>query len=778
MRPVALVIPWFGKELKGGAEQLAWQVAHRLAHRGHAVEILTTCCRAFLEDWNFNHLRPGKSVEDNVTVRRFKVSPRRADMFNAANSHLLALPRKKLQPGVDGFGLGTGDIFVQENINSQTLLKYIRKNREKYQAFVFLPYLYGPILNGVEAAGDKAFLQPCLHDEAYAYLTQVDHIFRCAAKVLYNSAGEKKLAEKLYGPGIISKGVFVGVGIEPLNISKSDLPARVGNFELESAPYILCLGRRDPHKNTDFIVKAFNSYKRHYPQSPMRLILAGPGNCAYTGRAPDLFDLGLVAENEKEALLAGCAALFHPSENESYSRVVMEAWFHQKPVVVHRDCLATATAVGAAHGGWVAGDTAQWVAAMESVAELNNADSRAIALNGFRYAKEYADWERVIDRYEIVLGLQAESGASINQRADKKKGLRAIHQMTPGFAYGDAISNQALIIRDYLREKGYRSDIYAESIDPAMESQGVIFTPELLSDTCGLIYHHSIGSNITRYAHDHPGPKCLIYHNITPPEFVRENDPKLANQLEQGLKDLTQLSQSYKYSVGDSRYNADALGAHGFRHPGVLSICVDPQKWDHTPDPAVMARMQDGKINWLFVGRIIPNKCQDDLIKAFDHYVKMDPRARLVIVGGYSPEDPYLRHILKMINDRRLRSKVVVTGKVSDAELQAYYRTAHLYCSMSEHEGFGVPLIEAMWFDVPVLAYKSSAVTETMGCGGLLFSSKDDLVGIAATARMMIHDTGLNRRVISGQRVRRQDFLPEKVGPEINKMVAYMESSS
>ena len=118
MKPVAIVIPWFGLDLKGGAEQLAWQVAHRLAGRGHTVEVLTTCCQSFLENWGTNHLKPGKKIENGLCVRRFKVDPRREDLFNAANAHLLALPRDELIPGVSPFDLGSGDIFVQENISN------------------------------------------------------------------------------------------------------------------------------------------------------------------------------------------------------------------------------------------------------------------------------------------------------------------------------------------------------------------------------------------------------------------------------------------------------------------------------------------------------------------------------------------------------------------------------------------------------------------------------------------------------------------------------------
>jgi glycosyltransferase involved in cell wall biosynthesis len=354
--------------------------------------------------------------------------------------------------------------------------------------------------------------------------------------------------------------------------------------------------------------------------------------------------------------------------------------------------------------------------------------------------------------------------------------LAAIHQLTPGFAYGDAISNQALIIRDYLRSKGYTSNIFAESVDPSMSSEGQVFKPHLLSRTAGLIYHHSIGTPLTTVADKHPGPKSLVYHNITPAEYVADSDPKLAKQLEQGRKDISLLSRSFSCSVGDSRYNANELAENGFADPGVLPICVTPDKWNTAPDASVIARMSDGKRNILFVGRIIPNKRQDDLVHLLSQFVKLDSKARLILVGGYDPEDPYFRKILKLIEEKQLRTKVLLTGKVSDAQLQAYYRTAHLYCSMSEHEGFGVPLIEAMWFDVPVLAYKSSAVSETMGCGGLLFTSKDDFAQIAHLAKKIIQDRKLKKAILNGQRLRRQHFIPSAVEAKIDFIVNCMQS--
>jgi glycosyltransferase involved in cell wall biosynthesis len=188
-----------------------------------------------------------------------------------------------------------------------------------------------------------------------------------------------------------------------------------------------------------------------------------------------------------------------------------------------------------------------------------------------------------------------------------------------------------------------------------------------------------------------------------------------------------------------------------------------------------MEHLQDGKTNLLFVGRLAPNKCQDDLLRAFDHYLTMDPQARLILVGQGEPNDPYYRHLLNTIDKLRLTEFVMLPGQVNDAQLLAFYRTAHLFWSMSEHEGFCVPLIEAMWFDIPILAYASTAVPETLGEGGILFTTKEDLITVAALAKILVGDGGLRTKVINAQRRRINDFSLDNVHQKISAMAMKME---
>lgn len=772
MKPLAIVIPWFGKDLKGGAEQQGWQVATRLARRGHKIEVLTTCCRSFQEDWTVNHLKARVSQEEGVNIRRFQVERRDRDTFAEVNRRLLSIPSSKLKPGLNPVPFKDAEKFCSENISSPQLLNFLKNKKDQYQAFLFLPYLYGPILKGLPIVSDRAFLQPCLHNEVYAYLPQVANIFHGARGLLFISEGEAQLAQQLYGPGIISKSLVAGAGVEA-GQHYDEAISQVGEISLKQERFVLYLGRRDATKNTDLLVKAYTTFKQQHPNSSLKLVLAGPGNTSFNGFVPGLMDLGLIPESEKEALLANCLALLQPSQNESYSRVMMEAWFYGRPVAAYRECLATAMAVEAAQGGWLAKTETEWVELLAKIDHLEEEQLTKYGTNGQVYAQENAVWDKVIERYEAALGLSQPPIAIAAQPRGTR--FKEIHQLLPNLAYGDAISNHALAIRDHLRHCGYKSDIFVRYVDEQVAHEAIVFQPKRITPQAGLIYHHSIGSELTEYAIAHPSAKCLIYHNITPAEFFLPYRPEFAKLLEKGRSELKQLAQHFPLSVGDSAYNAAELAASGFHQPGVLPIAVDPKKWDMPADETLMQKLQDGKTNLLFVGRLAPNKRQEHLLEAFAHYLTMDQEARLILAGYGDANDPYYRHLISCIQKWGLTNHVMLTGQVNNAQLLAFYRTAHLLWSMSEHEGFCVPLVEAMWFDIPVLAYKSSAVPETLGEAGLMFTSKEDLVMVAALAKIIARDESLRSKIIKVQRHKRNSFLPELVQKHLNNLVTQME---
>jgi len=767
---LAIVIPWFGRDLKGGAEQHAWQLAARLARRGHAVEVLTTCCRSHQEDWSTNHLSPGLfPEEEDFSVRRFPVDPRDKAAFDRVNAHLLSLDLATLRPGVAPVSSTDSAIFTRELIKSVRLLDFIHAEKESFDAFIFLPYLYGLILEGINLVGGAAVLQPCLHDEAYAYLPEVADAFRTAGLVLFISEGEQELATRLFGPGIWHKSHLIGAGIEVESAPGAERSTNTNGFH-PPEKFLLYLGRKDAGKNVPLLVNAFARFRRVRPNSPLRLIVAGHGRVDLEDCREYAIDLGLVSDEEKQKLLRTCSALVQPSQNESFSRVMMEAWLHGKPVAAHRRCLATTIAVQRSGGGWVADSETEWARLLTEIDRLSAPALSKLGAQGEQYAAKMADWEAVMDRYEAALASHTAIKRPWSPPGDRGKGP-AINQFLPNLAHGDAISNEAIFIRDQLRELGFRSEIYVQYIDPKVAHQCHQFTVQSIERSDAAIYHHSIGTEITPHLIEFAGPKCLIYHNITPGAFFEAFRPEFAQILYKGRHDLQELAKHFQTSVGVSAFNAAELAQDGFPNPGVLPLAIDPSKWAFRPDPALMEQLHDGRTNILFVGRFAPNKKQDDLIVAFSHYLQLDPSARLILVGKPESADPYVIHLRELIDHLGLRESVLLPGSIADAHLAAYYRSAHLFWSMSEHEGFCVPLIESMWFDVPIIAFKSSAVPETLADAGLMFTNKDDMPALAALAHLLVNDLALREKLVRGQRRRRLEFLPEKVLPDLMDII-------
>jgi glycosyltransferase involved in cell wall biosynthesis len=770
---LAIVIPWFGRELKGGAEQQAWQIATRLAQRGHYLDVVTTCCRSHQDDWSINHLPSGVTEEpEGFTVRRFEVNPRDRTAFDRVCANLLTIPASTLRPGVSPIIPSDAEIFVNELIRSQSLLDYLRAKREAYDWFILLPYLYGPVLHAVSILKERAALQPCLHNEAYAYLPQVAQAFYNASKLLFNSDGEQELALRLFGPGIWTKSRVVGEGVEICGrlLSNVNGTATAGT----NGRFVLYLGRKDAGKNVPLLVRAFERFRRVRPNSDLRLVLAGNGLIDVNG-CDSITDLGLVSESEKAKLLQDCVALVQPSSNESFSRVMMEAWHYGRPVAAQASCLATATAVQRSGGGWLAESEDDWAELFTIIHRTPAKDFMELGRKGQRYAKIIANWDKVIGHYEQALAPTTPIYASSRRVTTAR---RAVHQVLPNLAYGDAISNQALFIRYALRAEGYNSNIYVRYIDPRVAHECIVFAPEEIGESSGIIYHHSIGSELTPHVVAHGGPKFLIYHNITPPEFFEPYSPDFAQILRAGRADLPNLARHFPNSAADSIFNAAELRECGFNEPMVLPLAVDPARWNVPPDPDLMKQLRDGRTNILFVGRIAPNKKQDDLVRAFQRFLVADPSARLILVGSAEKGDPYAVHLRGVIENNGLGDSVIMSGYINDSQLAGYYRTADLFWSMSEHEGFCVPLVEAMWFDIPILAYRSTAVPETLGDAALMFIEKGDLDAVAAMASLLLSDRTLRQRLISAQRRRRAQFLSEQIRPLVFRLLGRLSQGN
>ncbi len=337
----------------------------------------------------------------------------------------------------------------------------------------------------------------------------------------------------------------------------------------------------------------------------------------------------------------------------------------------------------------------------------------------------------------------------------------SLHQVVEAILPGDATSDHVYLLRRWLREMGFNSDIYTD-LEASAGQKGVLpFSMSALAREPLVIFHHTMGSNMLDELNKAGIPLLLIYHNITPPEFFSRLDIMVAQQLLRGRRQLQEVRSATRLALSDSPYSERELVEFGFEPTGVLPIVLDESQYDLPLQKELFAKCRAEGPLLLFVGRVAPNKRQEDLLALLYHYRRVRPEARLVLVGGHGETD-YLNWLLRFADRLGIQDAITFTGHVSQQEMVTFYRAADLFISMSEHEGFGKPLIESMYLDLPVLAYAATAVPTTMGGAGVLFGRKD-YEALAEVVDLIIYDTTLREQLIAGQRDRVKAFLEPQV---------------
>jgi glycosyltransferase involved in cell wall biosynthesis len=351
----------------------------------------------------------------------------------------------------------------------------------------------------------------------------------------------------------------------------------------------------------------------------------------------------------------------------------------------------------------------------------------------------------------------------------------AIHQITPSFFYGDAMGNQAAEIRQRLREWGYRSQIYAQHLDTRLKDPGKDYRHYPGDPNDIVIYHHGIGSPLTEFVRQLPGCVIPYYHNVTPPEFLRGYNEPMAELLEQGRQDV-RLFKDAPFALAASEYNREEMLEIGFRRIEILPYFVTfdalRASAESEEGQEIVTRYGDDVVNILFVGRLVPNKRQDDLIRAFNAYHHLvNRRSRLLLVGSEDSASGYRMQLEVMVTALGLEEHVHMPGPVGPREgLGGYYQASDLLLCMSEHEGFCIPLVEAMAFDVPVVAYRSTGIPYAMGGAGVLVGEKRYAV-IAELIDLLVQDGPMRQRVIDSQRRRLQELAPGRVAVQLKACV-------
>ncbi len=352
-----------------------------------------------------------------------------------------------------------------------------------------------------------------------------------------------------------------------------------------------------------------------------------------------------------------------------------------------------------------------------------------------------------------------------------------VHQLLPNFDYGDAIGNHVRALRGLLRGWGYGSDVYAQYIHAALAQEGRFYTRyrEVSGSQNVVLFHFSIGSDVTGFFAELPDRKVLVYHNITPAEYFVGVNARVADRCRRGRWELGRLAAVTDLALGVSEFNRRELEAAGFRRTGVLPILVDWETYAHPPVRALETAYGRGT-NLLFVGRIAANKRIEDLVKIYFFYRRLDPTSRLLVVGSAVDMESYLAACQKLAAELGVLDGVVFTGAVPQADLCTYYGLASVYLSMSEHEGFCVPLLEAMHFGVPIVAYAAAGVPGTLGDAGLMVREKD-FPALAELIHRAVSDPALRDAVVAGQRERLKAFDAAVIGDRLRSHLAELASA-
>lgn len=349
-----------------------------------------------------------------------------------------------------------------------------------------------------------------------------------------------------------------------------------------------------------------------------------------------------------------------------------------------------------------------------------------------------------------------------------------VNQWVPAAHRGDAIGDSARHVREMLRRAGHESDLFALTMDDDLRGDVRPFDDPAARRGDVTIFHFALPSPMTAAFASLDGAKVLQYHNITPASFFAPYDPGLFRLAALGRAELRTLAGHVDLALGDSDFNRQELEEMGFAPTGVVPVAVNTDRiTGGPPRPALEKILGDGLINFLFVGRIVPNKRIEDHIRLAEVYKRyVDAYYRFIFVGRYDGVPRYFAQVQALLTQyENLADRFWFTGPVPDEDLAAFYRWADVYISLSEHEGFCVPLLEAMAADVPVLAYAAGAVPETLGGAGVLFSPKD-LEFAAEMMGMLVYDRQVREAVLAGQRRRLADFAPERIEAKLMESLA------
>ncbi len=335
-----------------------------------------------------------------------------------------------------------------------------------------------------------------------------------------------------------------------------------------------------------------------------------------------------------------------------------------------------------------------------------------------------------------------------------------IDQLVPAFHRGDAIGDTAYHMKEFFLSEGFDSDIYCLTMDKGLEDQCAFFSTFGEPDTSDVtILHYALPSPLTSAFTKLPSRRVILYHNLTPHEFFEEFSPEMTRISRLGQEELKSLAPHVRMALADSEFNRQELVQIGYPQTEVFPLFVDFEKYNRPMNDFIFELFRDDRTNVLFVGRIVPNKKIEDLIRVIFYYKKyISPLVRLIVVGKTSSLPPYYKSLIQMADEFYLKpEEICFTGHIPDDEMFSLYRASDVFLSLSEHEGFGLPFIESMVFDLPIIAYDCTAVPFTLdGAGVLITHKKVDYV--AELIHIVAHQKRFRQDIIRGQQERLERF--------------------
>src|SRR6266480_7189503 len=351
--------------------------------------------------------------------------------------------------------------------------------------------------------------------------------------------------------------------------------------------------------------------------------------------------------------------------------------------------------------------------------------------------------------------------------------LHFAHQFNPVIAYGDAVGNDCLELQRIFWSAGVRSDLFAAEAKPEMRALTRSWDDlELIKRRDGLLLvHHSIGTDTVPKVLASPARKAIVYHNITPGRYFAGLNDYLKTFAELGREQLKELAKAAEFGIADSEYNRKELEAAGLANTAVVPALVDWEDFDRPPDPEVARELADERTAILTVGQILPHKAVDDVVAAFAKYRESDRTAHLYLVGPTAMSGGYLDRVRGDIRRLGLEGAVTLTGSVTIEQLVAYYRGATALLTLSEHEGFCVPLLEAMRSDLPIVAHAAGAIPDTLGDAGILLNDKTPET-VAAALERVVGDRDLRKDLIAKGRARLAEFTPDRAAERLRDALA------